>query len=97
MCFAGVVGNAVEVMLASKRRRFTFLVGSSGMFWVQERTPQPRNMFKASGWSLASQRDVRSPSGGSFEGHRLEILWLGRGFHSCFMPLAHRGFSEEAF
>ncbi|CAE7038420.1 Atp13a5, partial [Symbiodinium sp. KB8] len=32
------------------------------------------NMFKASGWSLASQRDVRSPSGGSFEGHRLEIL-----------------------
>ncbi|OLP91475.1 DEAD-box ATP-dependent RNA helicase 14 [Symbiodinium microadriaticum] len=33
-----------------------------------------RNMFKASGWSLASQRDVRSPSGGSFEGHRLEIL-----------------------
>ncbi|CAE7220470.1 Atp13a2, partial [Symbiodinium sp. CCMP2456] len=32
------------------------------------------NMFKASGWSLASQSDVRSPSGGSFEGHRLEIL-----------------------
>ena len=94
MCFAGVVGNAVEVIPVSKCGRFTFCIGSS----CSNGRHQPRNMFKASGWSLASQSDVRSPSGpGSFEGHRLEILWLGQGFHSSsFVPLAHRGSPEEA-